>query len=281
MKRIFRSFRDLLFKVVEELIYLLKKLWKAIGVFLEAVLVFFRDLWFSFSAAGKIALILLAFVLFSVSAGLFFVVLYTGASEDTMVPDVVGMNFVDAYRMAHERKLEVAVRTRTFTDAPPGTVLSQSLPPGLMVSEGREIELVVAGEKKSARMPSLVGKKISYALKILEPLKIKPVVLEVYSSSPVDTVLAQYPSRWTRLKKEGRVLLVVSRGEEKHPFPLPNLVGRPYTENLRNALTKLGVDFEVNYVESKKAQPGIIVSQSLPPGTFYRFDKKLILQVAR
>ena len=258
---------------------LLNSLWELLNSFFEAILKFFGDLWNNFSAAGKVALILLVFVVFSAVSGLFFVALYTGASEDTMVPDVVGMDFVDAYRIAHENSLDVVVRLRSFTDAPPGTVVSQSLPPGLVVSEGRELELVVAASRNFVRMPSLLGKKLSYALKILSSLKVSPKVIEVFSSVPRDTVLAQYPYKSSKIK--GKVVLIVSKGERREAFPLPDLVGKPYTEKLRDGLRQLGVDYEVKYVEKADTDPGIIVSQSVPPGAFYDFSQKLVLQVAR
>jgi len=66
--------------------------------------------------------------------------LWVSAARDGLVPNLVGSSLPDA--LARSKKLKLALRVR-YSDGPAGTVIQQSLEPGLASRPGLPITLLV------------------------------------------------------------------------------------------------------------------------------------------
>ncbi|MDP3012968.1 MAG: PASTA domain-containing protein [Candidatus Subteraquimicrobiales bacterium] len=87
-------------------------------------------------------------------------------------------------------------------------------------------------------VPELVGLRVSKARNLLKEIGLYVVVRDSLWSETdkVETVLEQYPESGAKLKPEGTVYLVVSKGSKV--VAVPTLVGRHYEEafiTLRNS----------------------------------------------
>jgi beta-lactam-binding protein with PASTA domain len=67
--------------------------------------------------------------------------LFVSLAQDGLVPNLVGSSLPDARRRT--KKLRLAVRVRYTAGSPSGTVLRQSLEPGIAVRPGLPITLLV------------------------------------------------------------------------------------------------------------------------------------------
>jgi penicillin-binding protein 1A len=77
--------------------------------------------------------------------------LFVTLAQDGLVPNLVGSSLPDAQRRT--RKLRLAVRVRYTAGAPSGTVLRQSLEPGVALEPGLPITLLVADGSRSSTLP--------------------------------------------------------------------------------------------------------------------------------
>jgi penicillin-binding protein 1A len=72
--------------------------------------------------------------------------LWVSAAQDGLVPNLVGSSLPDARQRSSKLGLRLRVR---YDDGPPGTVLEQSLEPGLAARRGQAITLVVGRDSTS------------------------------------------------------------------------------------------------------------------------------------
>jgi beta-lactam-binding protein with PASTA domain len=72
--------------------------------------------------------------------------LWVSAAQDGLVPNLVGSSLPDARQRSSKLGLRLRVR---YDDGPSGTVLEQSLEPGLAARRGQAITLVVGRDSTS------------------------------------------------------------------------------------------------------------------------------------
>ncbi len=100
------------------------------------------------------------------------------------------------------------------------------------------------GKPRNVVVPELVGMSITKARRTLTELGLHTVIRDsVWSeTSKIEAVLEQYPPAGEKLKPEGTVHLVISRGSKI--ITIPSVAGRNYTEaylTLRNAGLRVAV----------------------------------------
>ena len=88
--------------------------------------------------------------------------------NDMVVPSLEGQPFLQAQEMLQAAKLELKVQKLMYSfNHPKNTVLSQSVAPGEIVSEGRTINLTVSKGLDPLWKQSLVGKSLQQAQDVL------------------------------------------------------------------------------------------------------------------
>lgn len=132
-----------------------------------------------------------------------------GRSRAT-VPNGVGL----AQAAARDRLVGAGFKVTTaevFSDQPQGTVVAQTPPAGDHVAPGTLVRLNISKGSATVDVPSEVGNPVAQAQSELAAKGLKPRVLRVPSTQPIDTVVAQAPSGG-QARKGSTVQLNVSKG---------------------------------------------------------------------
>jgi eukaryotic-like serine/threonine-protein kinase len=175
-----------------------------------------------------------AVIVIMVVAGLSAFFLTLRGAEQTMVPDVRGMELSQALVRMQEKELYPRISLR-FTDDPGqrGTVVEQSPSPGAIVKAGRRIQVTVSRGAVADKVESYVGQDVNEVKIHLQTvfagsrplLTIKEPIAYVFDRSPAGTILEQKPAAGTELGGPTALELWVSRGPEKAQIRMPDLSG--------------------------------------------------------
>ncbi len=221
-----------------------------------------------FITFGIIALMVLAGVVS-------FFILIRGA-EQTMVPEVRGMELENAIIEMQEKELNVRVQLHYSSNPEDkGTVLGQEPEAGTLVKAGRKITLKVSRGAILDRVENYIGWKLPDLELHLQTLfttygpliRIKRPIIRIFDEAPAGTILEQKPLPDTPLSGTVDLELVVSRGSEEEFITVEKYVGLNFLTTL-NHLTAFDLPF---VFLSRKAvgheEPGTIVAQSPAEGS--------------
>jgi eukaryotic-like serine/threonine-protein kinase len=127
------------------------------------------------------------------------------------MPDVVGLAAADAIKALSARKLDPTLQQKTSTEAP-GTVLAQQPKAGSRAKPGTKVVLQVAKGAASIAVPDVTGATEAQAGATLRDAGLVAHVVQVPSTKPAGTVVAQSPPAGQKLARGGGVRLNVSKG---------------------------------------------------------------------
>jgi beta-lactam-binding protein with PASTA domain len=127
------------------------------------------------------------------------------------LPDLVGLAAADATKQVTDLKLVPVLKQQPSTQAP-GTVISQQPAAGALAKPGSKVVLGVAKSKSSVAVPDLTGKSVPDASAALKQAGLTGTVMQVPSSKPQGTVVAQSPTAGTKVASGSSVRVNVSKG---------------------------------------------------------------------
>ncbi|OPY92128.1 MAG: Serine/threonine-protein kinase PrkC [Syntrophaceae bacterium PtaU1.Bin231] len=195
------------------------------------------------------------------------------AQQVDAVPNVTGMKAADAQQMLTRQGWKTGMEYRTVADPKQdGTVLATRPPAGARVSK-QQVVIVVAGKMADqTRVPSVTGKPLAEAQKILVDNKLNAQVTHQPVAEPQrnGVVIGQKIAVGTPLAPGSMVPLVVGRYEA---VKVPHVEGMPWLtaqDTLLKAKLKPSVTFQSISDQSKNT---IVLKQSVragadvPPGT--------------
>ncbi|MBT3275822.1 MAG: PASTA domain-containing protein [Spirochaetales bacterium] len=206
--------------------------------------------------------------------------------EQTLVPEVRGMELADAMMELQDKGLTAEVQLRVSRDpSDKGTVLAQDPDPGALVKVGRKIDLRVSKGPVIDVVENFVGMNLSevelqlQSLSTIygEILRIKKPVMEVYSDSSAGTILEQKPPRGTKINDLTDLELVVSKGPQGSLVTVEDYIGIPFYEALAIFARTNAPFVFLHRSATVEEEPGTIVSQSpsagtdVEPGTLMQF----------
>jgi len=131
------------------------------------------------------------------------------------VPSVVGLAAADAVKRLQAQKL-AATLTQTASSQAPGTVLAQRPAAGGRAKPGSKVVLEVAKGKASVSVPNVVGRSQQDAAATLQQAGLTARTVQVPSSQPKGTVVAESPAAGQKVAQGATVRLNVSKGPA-HP----------------------------------------------------------------
>ena len=136
------------------------------------------------------------------------------------VPDVVGLARESAEATLNRAGLGFTVREQE-SDQDPGTVVFQDPSGGTVVDKGSRVELTVAVEPDTVRVPNVIGFSRDSAEDALRDTGLRPTVREEETDDPneVDQVLRQEPGPGAEVDPRSQVVIVVGVGPEEEPPP--------------------------------------------------------------
>ncbi len=155
------------------------------------------------------------------------------------VPNVVGMNFLDAKRVIDETGLEVKQGDLRYDETKPiGQVLEQVPIADQFVKNGRRVYLIVCGGEQLVEVPRLISKTLRDAKFTLEQrnLKVGDVVKKFSAEYPEDVVISQVIQPGSKVKKATKIDLIISNGVQLGSIIIPDLIGKKL-EDAKKILT--------------------------------------------
>jgi Uncharacterized protein conserved in bacteria len=197
-------------------------------------------------------------------------------AEQTMVPDVKGMELSQALVKLQAKELYPRVSLR-FTDNPldRGTIVDQNPSPGAIVKAGRRIAITVSRGAVADKIENYVGMSINEAKIHLQTLfagsrpllSIKEPPVYVFDKAPPETILEQKPQAGTDIAGPTQLELVVSRGPEKAQVHVPDLVGLSIDDALLQVeKNDLVVNFSMRAAGRSERQ-GFVAAQTPAAGS--------------
>lgn len=181
----------------------------------------------------KIAI--LAVILISLSFLFNFVIMpwYVKHSSLVKVPSVVGLQFNEAKKVLENSGLDVKQGDVRYDESKPiGLVMDQNPPVDQMVKNGRRIYLTVCGGEQLVEVPKLIGRTLRDAKFSLEQrnLQVGEIVKKFTNEFAEDVVISQVVQPGSKVKKQSRVDLIISNGQQIGDIIIPNVIGKKLDE---------------------------------------------------
>ena len=215
-----------------------------------------------------IAVFVVLFFTFSVT---FFLSLR--GEEKTMVPDMAGMELVEALIDLQAKELYPRVQVRYSSDPmTKGTIIKQDPPAGSIVKAGKRVTITVSKGAVVDKVGDYIGKdlndvKVDFQIQFTtyKPNLIinEPVIYE-YDSSPPGTIIAQKPDPGTSISGLTEVDFVVSRGEPGATMSVNDYVSMPYSDVVKR-LARANIPF-LFAIDEEAEGNGIIMGQNPASG---------------
>jgi len=229
-----------------------------------------------------------AVIVLMVVAGLAAFLLSIRGAEQTMVPDIRGVELSQALVKMQEKELYPRISLR-FTDNPAdrGLIVEQSPRPGSIVKAGRRIQLTVSKGAVADAVENFVGQDINEVKIHLQNLfaSTKPLLtvkeppIYIFDRSPAGTVLEQKPPPGTAIAGPTKLELVVSRGPEKPQLLVPDLLSLPYEAALAQVQKgDLVVTFTMRAAAGRE-KGGVVVAQTPAAGSLVPANARLAVTV--
>lgn len=150
-----------------------------------------------------------------------------GISEDTTVPNLVGLTETQARTLLQEQGLFIRVSDRINNEQfDRGYVISQNHETGLNVSRDTVVEVVVSLGFQTVLVPNVIGQTLLQAEQLItnEGLRVEDIQY-IYSNFPADTIIRQSISAETPVDYNSSIVLVVSRGPEQTIVEVSRYIG--------------------------------------------------------
>ena len=206
----------------------------------------------------------------------------SSAAKPVVVPKVVGQEQGAAVDALTKLGLK-PVLNNVPSDKPAGTVVGQNPPAGKEVDKGSTVTLNVSTgtpstttttvattttATPSVRLTRLVGLGQTTALRRVNAMGLRPTVVYVRSTKPINRVLSQSPAPGTTLRRGARVRINVSTGANPQPAAsVPNVVGQDQGAAVE-ALRAAGFTvFVLDRPTADQSKDGIVVEQQPKAGS--------------
>ena len=199
--------------------------------------------------------------------------------QEIEVPDLTGKTAEEAKKALQANGLKYQAGTAEYSDTvAKDKVARQDVAAGSKVAKDTVVTYYLSLGSEGSSVPNVVGQTRSAATSTLNNAGFYVTVEEQYSSSVESgKVISQSPSAGEKLKEEGTVNLVVSKGPETST--VPNVVGS--TEG--TAITTLnneGFQVTTEYQSSSSVSSGKVISQTPSAGSSLAPNKTVHLIVS-
>lgn len=205
------------------------------------------------------------------------------SSPETVVPNIVGMDKIQAAKVLEENNLQPVIGDTTYDEkVPKDAVMLQKPGAGETVKTGRRIYLFISGGDPVVQVPNLKGKSLRDAKFALDRLGLSlGQVEDVPSDNPKDMIFDQQYAPGTPLKKGETVGVTMSIGNMEGLLVVPDLIGKSLTEAeqiLADSSLNVG---KINYQVSNSLLPNTVVDQYPSKGSRVNTGSKIDLFVTK
>lgn len=231
----------------------------------------------------KIMLFLLLIVAASAVSGYVAMKVVLGGGE-LPVPSVMEKHIVEALEIMNQSGLTLEVRSQEFDPiVPKHSVIRQDPSVGQRVKRGRRIAVILSKGPREARVPELRGETWGRSVTILEAFGFKVGRVSWVESKfhQENSIIAQFPTPESRIERGKGVNLLVSKGELRIAYVMPDLVGKDLSavlRVLRNSSLRVGKVIKTEY---PGVQVGVVLRTEPKAGYRIRSGDRVRLFVAK
>jgi len=199
------------------------------------------------------------------------------------MPKLVGISLESAQRITSGLGLELKIEDKIYSTQYTANQIAQQMPPpGTPLKMGQHVHVLVSLGPPQLAVPNLVGDSVRAAriTAIQRGLTVGEVAVLPWPGDP-DQVVAQDPPPASQEVRTPTVNLLISGGEEPPAYLCPRFIGQPIAE-VGRILVKNG--FKVGQIApltTNGESPGIILTQSPPPGSKIGADTVFSFQVTQ
>jgi beta-lactam-binding protein with PASTA domain len=196
------------------------------------------------------------------------------------VPDVRGRKEILAVRALRGAGFTVttdSIKRVPDANTPEAVVISQDPQAGDKVPKGNLVSLRVSAGAPQASVPDVRDKSLTDAIQILADRGLKANAVEVPSSKPEGTVVAQDPPPGKKVAARSTVRINISKGAPQ--VAVPSVVGQRY-EDAATALQDAGFAVARSLVDSNEQQ-GVVIGQNPPANSVATKGAKVTLSVSK
>jgi serine/threonine-protein kinase len=198
-------------------------------------------------------------------------------SQPVAVVDVRDIHRNLAVEKLQAQGFDVKVENQPSDTIQRGDVVEQDPSAGSRIAPSSTVTIFVSTGKPKVSVPDVRGLTLNDAIARLNDVHLAPNVHDVYSASPVSTVVGQAPAGGEKVLVNSKVRLNVSQGPKQ--VAVPNVVSEPFA----NAQSQLeGQGFTVVRKDENADQPkGIVVAQDPQAGVNAAQRSKVTLTVSK
>lgn len=199
------------------------------------------------------------------------------------VPNLISLEKQDAAKQIANSGLAMGDVTYDYSDTVPnGHVISQDPAALTQVEKATKVNLTVSkGQQEPAdtTVPDLTGKSQTDAEKALQDAKLTPVQSNaiISSATPPGTVCEQSIPAGTTVKEGTQVTFAIALAPDT--IAVPNEVGKTQ-DDAQADLTQAGLGSDISQVYSSNIDAGLVITQSVAPGTKVATGTVVTLQIS-
>lgn len=204
--------------------------------------------------------------------GLFFgMIVMLGGSffgQEVVVPDIVGKDINEANKELDKLKLSMDVKEKQFSDEfEKDEIIFQEPGKGQKVKEGRHIEVILSLGSEKIKVPDVEGKELADAEIIIrnEGFEIGKVDKTYDDKYKEGFIISQEPRAGTRVAKNSKIDLMVSKGPTPDKISMPNLIGLTLEEAQKQIQDSKLVLGEVTKKDSSDYYADQVIDQDTKP----------------
>ncbi|NLX03161.1 MAG: protein kinase [Syntrophomonadaceae bacterium] len=184
--------------------------------------------------------------------------------QEVVVPDIVGKDINEANSELKKVNLVMDVKEQKFSDEfEKNQIMFQEPGSGQKVKEGRHIEVILSSGSEKVKVPNLVGKELSEA-----EITINNEGFEIGTIDPIyddkikeGYIISQEPRAGTRVVKNSKIDLMVSKGVTPDRISMPNLIGLSLEDARKQIQDSKLVLGEVTKKDSNDYYPNQVIEQ--------------------
>ena len=189
-------------------------------------------------------------------------------TQEIEVPDLTGKTADEAKKLLQANGLKYKAGAAEYSDTvEKDCVVRQDVTAGSKVAKDTVVTYYLSLGSEGSSVPDVVGQTRSSATTTLNNAGFYVTVDEQYSDTVAEgVVISQTPTSGSKLKEDGTVNIVVSKGKESKAVSVPNVIGQSEgaaTTTLSNA----GFQVTTEYQTSSSVSAGAVISQTPSSGT--------------
>ena len=234
--------------------------------------------------SAKIFLII--FVVFIISLFIFdsFIMpSYVKNYDVVKVPNVVNLKSEEANQKLKDFKFNpVQSEIRIDRTHPAGIVVAQNPLPNKEVKSGRNVYLIISGGEEFISAPNLIGKTFREAKAnlIRNGLQIGEILHDTSIIYPKGTIKFQNIDPKSKIKRDDKINIVLSVGEELINEITPNLIGKNLNEAEQIIINSGFIVGNITFVPKENQRNKVVLEQNPNVGEQIKLNQKIDLIIS-